>query len=100
MAEYLKPNQEIVYVENTYMIDLERANYEYQGYRSLLTQFMSDTPFKPDEEKFNQILEEYIKSYMEYNIIFNHLIYLFVPEKYQTNSVVASFELSALLIDK
>lgn len=100
MAEYLKPNQEIVYVENGYMIELERLNYEYQGYRSLVTQFTSETPFKPDQERYDQLLEKYIISYMEYNVIFNHIIHKFVPEKYQTNNVVASFELSALLIDK
>ena len=64
MAEFLG-NQKIVYVPNEQMLDLERSFYEYEGLKTLVTQFASDTPFKPDMERFNLLIEEYLKSYME-----------------------------------
>jgi hypothetical protein len=98
MAEFLG-NQKIVYVPNEQMLDLERSFYEYEGLKTLVTQFASDTPFKPDIERFNLLIEEYLKSYMEYNITFNQIVRIFLEKEDQVKNITASFQLSAMLID-
>ena len=65
------------------MLDLERVFYEYEGFRTLVTQFASDSPFKPDKERFDQLVVDYITSYMEYNIIFNETVRLFLEKEDQ-----------------
>lgn len=98
MAEFLG-KQKIVYIPNDDMLNLERSFYEYEGLKSLVTQFASDSPFKPDKERFNSLVEEYIKSYMEYNLIFNDVVRTFLEKEDQTKNITASFQLSAMLID-
>jgi hypothetical protein len=98
MAEFLG-NQKIVYIPNEQMLDLERSFYEYEGLKTLVTQFASDTPFKPDMERFNILIEEYLKSYMEYNITFNQIVRTFLEKEDQVKNITASFQLSAMLID-
>jgi hypothetical protein len=98
MAEFLG-SQKIVYIPNEEMLDLERSFYEYEGLKTLVTQFASDTPFKPDMERFNLLIEEYLRSYMEYNITFNQIVRTFLEKEDQVKNITASFQLSAMLID-
>ena len=81
------------------MLDLERSFYEYEGLKSLVTQFASDSPFKPDNERFNTLVEEYIRSYMEYNLIFNDIVRAYLKKEDQIKNITASFQLSAMLVD-
>lgn len=98
MDEFLG-KQKIVYIPNNEMLDLERSFYEYEGLKSLVTQFASDSPFKPDDARFNSLVEEYIRSYMEYNLIFNDIVRAYLKKEDQTKNITASFQLSAMLID-
>ena len=98
MAEFLG-KQKIVYIPTEYMLDLERVFYEYEGFRTLVTQFASDSPFKPDKERFDSLINDYMVSYIEYNIIFNEVVRLFLEKEDQTKNITASFQLSAMLID-
>lgn len=98
MAEFLG-KQKIIFIPNDEMLNLERSFYEYEGLKSLVTQFASDSPFKPDNERFNSLVEEYIRAYMEYNLIFNDVVRNFLDKEDQIKNITASFQLSAMLID-
>lgn len=98
MAEFLG-KQKIVFIPNDEMLNLERSFYEYEGLKSLVTQFASDSPFKPDKERFNSLVEEYIRAYMEYNLIFNDIVRNFLDKEDQIKNITASFQLSAMLIN-
>jgi hypothetical protein len=101
MAELLtEKNQKIYYVPHEVMMELERSWYENEGLRTLLAQFASDSPFKPDNEKFEILINKYIKSYMEYNIIFSTLASVYVSAEDSSKNMTASFELSAFLVDR
>ena len=98
MEEFLG-RQKIVYIPNSDMLDLERSFYEYEGLKSLVTQFASDSPFKPDDARFNSLVEEYIRAYMEYNLIFNSIVREYLSKEDQVKNITASFQMSAMLID-
>lgn len=98
MEEFLG-RQKVVYIPNSDMLDLERSFYEYEGLKSLVTQFTSDSPFKPDDARFNGLVEEYIRAYMEYNLIFNSIVREYLSKEDQVKNITASFQMSAMLID-
>lgn len=48
---------------------IEKEHFEYNSYLELLTQFTSTSPYKPDMERYNELLEAYILSYTTYNVL-------------------------------
>lgn len=71
----------------TYTMDIEdtmvvqKVLYERDGMLALVTQFSSDSPFKPDKERFEEILEQYIRISVQYNLTFQRLMSIYItPE--------------------
>lgn len=52
---------------------IERLWYEVEGLKNLLTQFTSDSPFKPDENRYDKLLNYYIEKFCEYSICWNYI---------------------------
>ena len=99
MEELLtQDGRKIIYVPNEYMLELERVWYEYQGLLTLLAQYGSDTPFKPDKERYEFLLDKYMLSYYEYNLTYNVLVSRYIPTSDIGKETEASFELSAFLV--
>lgn len=59
---------------------IEKLWYETEGLKTLIAQFTSDSPFKPDEQRYSLLIKEYIEKYCEYNIIWNILISKYAEE--------------------
>lgn len=53
---------------------LEKYYYEYNGLLNAVAQFGSDTPFKPDIERYKLLINEYLEVFVSYNIVYN-LVY-------------------------
>lgn len=68
--------QEDVYIAE----ELERAYYEYNGLLQLLTQFTSTSPYKPDDERYNAILNEYLNRFITYNLLFEQILKMAVED--------------------
>lgn len=98
MEEFLN-GKKIVHVPNEYMLNLERTWYEYEGLKTLLLQFTSDSPFKPDTERFDAILTKYLEAFMEYNMTFNLIVANFLTKEDAIKNITANFQLSAMMID-
>lgn len=99
MAEFLTDkNEKIVYIPNELMLRLERLFFEYDGLRILVTQFGSESEYKPDESRFKILLDKYLESYLAYNYLLNDIAKKYVSEEDLTKTYTASFQLSALLI--
>ena len=64
----------------TETLEIERTWYEYNAMLTLVSQFGSDSGFKPDKERYELLLNKYIDTFMEYNIIFNSIINKYLPE--------------------
>lgn len=60
--------------------ELERCYYEYNGLLQLVTQFTSTSPFKPDEERYNAVLNEYIERFIRYNLLFDEIVQMAVED--------------------
>lgn len=74
--------QKIVYpLANEDSLVVQRVLYEKDGLLALCTQFTSTSPFKPDQERYDQILDKYIKSFAEYNLVFQVLMEKYMPEE-------------------
>lgn len=99
MEELLIHGRLFVSVQQNIMIDLERTWYEYQGLLTLISQFTSDSPFKPDPEKYNEVLEKYLISYIQYQLTWDHIVNNYVPEKYIHRNLTGSFELSGFFVE-
>lgn len=97
--ETILDGKKIVYIPNEYMLEIERAYYEYEGLKTLVLQFTSDSPFKPDQERLNTLTKQYLESYIEYNIIFNQIVSLHLSKEDQLKNITANFQLSALVIE-
>lgn len=100
MEEYktLKSGEIIIPVPNEIMMELERVYFEYNGLLTLVSQYGSDTPFKPDFDRFEFLLDKYMEAYTIYNITFTEISRNYVPIELLTKVMTASFELSAFLI--
>lgn len=59
---------------------LQRSLYEYSSLLNILTQFTSDSPFKPDMERYTVLLNEYIDIFITYNLYFQHFITIALTE--------------------
>ena len=53
---------------------LEREFYEFNGLLNLLKQFTSDSPYKPDNERYEKVLVEYLEKFTTYNLVYQHII--------------------------
>ena len=53
---------------------LEKHFYEMNGLLIVVSQYGSDSKWKPDVERFNLVLDKYLNKYAEVEIIKNHLI--------------------------
>lgn len=60
-------------VEEEISREMERCYYEFNGLLQLLTQFTSTSPFKPDETRYNAILNEYMNRFIRYNLLFEEM---------------------------
>lgn len=79
---------------------LEKIYFEYQGLLTLLTQFSSTSPFKPDDKRFDSLLENYLLTFVEYNILFNKILYMyFTNEEIKTRNIVVDFNLSGFIVN-
>lgn len=73
----------------TYLMDIDdtmvvqKVLYERDGLLALVTQFSSDSPFKPDTERFTEILEEYIKITVKYNLTFQTLMTNYITPEHR-----------------
>lgn len=59
---------------------LERYYYEFSGLSQLLTQFTSTSPFKPDETRYNAILNEYMERFIQYNLLLDEIVQMAVED--------------------
>lgn len=74
--------QKIVYpLQYEDSLVVQRVLYEKDGLLALCTQFTSTSPFKPDQERYDQILDKYIKSFAEYNLVFQVLMEKYVSKE-------------------
>ena len=74
---------------------VERYLYEYTGLQALVNQFCSDTEFKPDMERLNKVIEEYLIAYASYNVIWSDLLRRYVSPEYYLDEKY-SIELSVV----
>ena len=63
-----------------YLAYIERLNFELNGLKSLTAQFMSDSPFKADLERFVMVKNEYLEKFKEYNLAQQLLIKTYAPD--------------------
>lgn len=52
------------------LLSLERENYISNGFLQLLIQFTSNTEYNINQDRYDEILNEYITSYIRYMIVF------------------------------
>lgn len=97
--ETIIDGKKIVYVSNEFMMEIERTFYEYEGLKTLVLQFTSDSPFKPDQERLNILTKQYLESYIEYNLIFNEVARLHLTPEDLLKNITANFQLSALTVE-
>lgn len=62
---------------------VERAQYELAGRRTLVAFAANNHDI--DDKKFQQLLDQYLDWFIEYEFIMDELRELYVPEKYRTN---------------
>ena len=48
-------------------LTIQKHFYTWNGLLNLLRQFSSDSLFKPDEKRFNELKDEYLTEYYKYN---------------------------------
>lgn len=78
---------------------LERSYFEYQGFLILISQFASDGPFVPNEERFEKILHLYMNAFMEYNIIFDRICNKYLTEEQLKKTYRINFEGNEIIVD-
>lgn len=98
MEECVKPEERKRYsVGSEDMLELERLFYEYEGLRILVTQFTSDSEFKPDHDRFIEVLRYYLEAYMEYNMLYMNLLHKYVGDNSTYVLYKADFELCCFI---
>lgn len=53
---------------------LQRLIYERDGLKLLVTQFTSDSPFKPDKENYDKVLKQYVEAFVRYSLGFQAVV--------------------------
>ena len=96
--ETILEGKKIIYIPNEYMLEIERTFYEYEGLKTLVLQFTSDSPFTPDQQRLDLLIKKYLESYIEYNLIFNQTARLFLSPEDQAKNIEANFQLSAFSV--
>lgn len=81
-----------------YGYEIERAHYEWQGFTVLLLRFSTVSEDTIDDQKFQQLIKQYINSYTEYSIIFEECKRKAVPEKYLNEDFEFNFENSTYIL--
>jgi hypothetical protein len=69
---------------------IEKYWYELGGLTELITQFTSDSEFKPDIDRYNIVLSEYMESYIMYNVLYDQMLHEYAPE-YKVNIAAAIY---------
>lgn len=97
-------NEDITIIERVsvnpeHMLVLERAWTEYNALLALATQFTSDSPFKPDMERFDKVLNEFVKAFINYQITWN-LVTAQCTTKYLLSGymMMADFNTSEIIV--
>lgn len=97
-------NSIIAKVDPELLVQVEKEYFEFNGYLQLLTQFTSTSPFKPDRERYDEILTEYLESYIKYNLILNELAHNWCVDngidfsKNRIEKILADFANESLII--
>lgn len=97
--ETILDGKKIVYIPNEHMLEIERTYYEYEGLKTLISQFTSDSPFKPDQDRLDILTKQFLESYIEYNLIFNQIVRSYLTPEDQIKNITANFQLSAFMVD-
>ena len=58
-------------VDTDLCLRLNRLLFEFNGLYELACAFSSDTQFKPDKKRYDEILNQYLETYSEYNMLMN-----------------------------
>ena len=53
---------------------IQKNWFELNGLKELAVQFTSDSPWKPDKERYDQLINEYLEAYVKYNLLFQEAI--------------------------
>lgn len=82
---------------------LQRLIFEKDGLKLLVTQFTSESPYKPDEETYDKVLKQYIESFVKYNIGFQAVVETYIDQirdkiKGKSYQTVINFATKELLI--
>lgn len=65
--------------------ELERAWYELNGLRILAAQFGSTSPFKPDKERYEYVVQKMVEANAYYQMVWQDILRTYLPDENLTN---------------
>lgn len=70
---------------------VEREYFIWNGLVQIIAQFTSDTKWKPDTERYESLLNEYMTSFIKYSVLFDGIKQSIIKE----NNLIASEYINA-----
>lgn len=92
-------------IDSDICLKLNRLLFEFNGLFELACAFSSDTQFKPDKERYDEIINQYLNSYAEYNMLINACAHDrlvangYEPKKCKINNLQINFFTETIIID-
>ena len=78
---------------------IQKNWFEYNGLKEIVVQFTSTSPWKPDKERYEKIINEYLESYIKYNLLFQEAIKMSdIEDIYYNKEKSIDFSTNELLI--
>lgn len=65
---------------------VEREYFIWNGLVQIIAQFTSDTKWKPDSERYESLLNEYMESFIKYSLLFDGIKQSIIKENNLTAS--------------